>query len=462
MNSANNNTNDVFTKKVKLAIIGGGFSGLTLAYELSKKPYYEITVFEKDNELGGLAGSFKLENGSIVEKFYHHLFASDVAILDLVKELGLEDKIKFLNSKTGIFCNGKIYSLSSPTDLLKFKELKLVDRIRMGLGVIKAKFINEYKKLEGILAKDWLKKACGKNAYNVVWKPLLKGKFGDSYKEISAVWIWNKFKLRGGSRDDKKKEVLVYFKGGFKGIIDEIYKKLTLKGSLECKERASVRFMLNSPVSVVKKLDDGFLVVVNNKEYSFDNVAFTTSPSALLGAVNFLPDMYAQKLKSIRYLGNICLVLVLNKKFSDTYWLNVADSDFPFVGIIEHTNFDDISNYGGNHILYLSKYLSVQDKLFSYTKDELVSYCIEYLKKINPNFTRDDIKESYLFSDKYSQPIIEKHYSRLLYDMETGIEGLYFTSMSQIYPEDRGTNYAVAYGKKLAKVIDKNITDKKG
>lgn len=430
----------------KIAIIGAGFSGLSLAYDLSKNGY-SVTIFDKKSCVGGLADSFAIKNGATLEKFYHHLFSSDTALFKLLDDLGLKENLQYNSTNTGIFCNGKIYRLSTPLDLLKFKELKFFDRIRMGLGVLSARLVKNFYPLEKIFATDWLIKHCGKNAYEKVWKSLLQGKFGKCYERISAVWIWNKFKLRGGSRNKSGGECLIYYKGGFKTMLEAIKEKLFSRG---------VKFLLNTPVEKVKKLSNGFTVCTATESYDFSKVVFTGSTQEFINLVDFLHDIYLQKLESIKYLSNLCLVLVLNKKFSDTYWLNIADAEFPFVGIIEHTNFDNIDNYGGKHILYLSKYLQEEDDLFFLTKDELVRFCVSFLIKINPNFSIDDIEESYLFSAKYSQPVIEKDYSKLLFDMKTGIDGLYFTTMAQIYPEDRGTNYAVEYGRKLASVIMKD------
>ncbi|MGI6680135.1 MAG: FAD-dependent oxidoreductase [Bdellovibrionota bacterium] len=312
----------------------------------------------------------------------------------------------------------------------------------MGLGVLKAKAIRSYLRLEDMFATTWLKDNCGKEAYKKVWLPLLKGKFGDCYEEISAVWIWNKFKLRGGSRNNGGHEVLVYFENGFKEIISKICSKL---------EALGVKFLFDSPVDKVEKEGDEFLVYSNGSVYNFKKLSFTTSPKDFVDVVKFLPTDYKNSLMRIRHLANICLVLVLDKKFSDIYWLNVADENFPFVGIIEHTNFHSSEHYGGKHILYLSKYLKEYDVLYSYSKEELVDYSLKFLQKINPDFKKDSIEEAYLFKSKCSQPIIEKEYSKLLFSMKTKVDNLFFTSMAQIYPQDRGTNFAVKYGRMLAK-----------
>lgn len=429
--------------KNKIAIIGAGFSGLSLAYDLSKNGF-DVTIFDKKSCIGGLADSFSIKNGATLEKFYHHLFASDNAIFSFLEELGLKENLQYNSTNTGIFCNNKVYRLATPLDLLRFKELNFLDRIRMGFGVLRARLVNDFHPLEKILATEWLVKNCGKNAYEKVWRALLKGKFGRCYEKISAVWIWNKFKLRGGSRSKSGGECLIYYKGGFKAMLDAIREKLL---------KENVKIFLNTEIEKVEKKSIGFIVSTGKDAYDFDKVVFTGSTHEFLKAVDFLPDAYSQRLNSIKYLANICLILVLNKKFSNTYWLNIADADFPFVGVIEHTNFDDINNYGGKHILYLSKYLKEDDDLFALTKDELVRFCVKFLSKINPNFSIDNVEESFLFSAKYSQPVIEREYSKLLFDMKTGIDGLYFTTMAQIYPEDRGTNYAVEYGRKLARVI---------
>jgi len=429
-----------------IAIIGAGYVGLSAAHELQKAGH-NITIFEKDSDIGGLAGTFEIEPGVRAEKFYHHWFTSDTAVLNLIDELGLSDLKRYLNSNTGLYYTNSIFRLASPWDLLKFYPIPLIDRIRTGFMALYARKISNWKPLEKITASNWLRKFGGKKAYDVIWNPLMQGKFGIEAENISAVWIWNKLKLRGSSRDDSGAEKLVYFGGGFGALTEGIRKSLESRG---------VTIKLNTPVERVLVKDNVTCgVVVAGQEHSFDEVLVTSPLPQYLELVPDLPEEYISNCKKIRFLGNCCLVLTLNRSLSSTYWLNVADPTFPFVGIIEHTNFDPKENYAGRHIVYLSKYLPTTEKLFSMNTEELFDYCIPFIQKIFPDFSREWVISTHLWKAQYSQPVITKDYSSIIPDFSTPFSHLWLCTMAQVYPEDRGTNYAVQYGKKIAaKIID--------
>ena len=420
------------------AIIGGGFCGLAAAYELAKAGI-EVTLFEKDNELGGLAGTFEVSPGKRLEKFYHHWFSSDVDILNFIEEIGLGDRIKFCPSRTGFYHANSIFRLASPWDLLRFSPLPLVDRIRTGLMALYCRRIENWQVLEDVLAKDWIQKIAGKKSFEVVWGPLLQGKFGAAWEEISAVWFWNKLKLRGSSRKGAGEEKLAYFEGGFGALIDAVKIELSKMG---------VKFVLGVEAKVEKGL------VVNGASYN--QVLVTTSLPDFTNLATDLPTDYLAKLAQIKFLGNVCLVLKLKRSLSSSYWLNVADPSFPFVGIIEHTNIDDKDNYGGSHIAYLSKYVPETDALFKMEPDPFFEFALPHLKKIFPDLERSWVDSYFLWKAKNSQPLVTKHYSKLIPDFKTPISGLWLSSMAQIYPEDRGTNYAIKYGRRVAKQMLEN------
>ena len=420
------------------AIIGGGFCGLAAAYELAKAGI-EVTLFEKDNELGGLAGTFEVSPGKRLEKFYHHWFSSDIDILNFIEEIGLGDRIKFCPSRTGFYHANSIFRLASPWDLLRFSPLPLVDRIRTGLMALYCRRIENWQVLEDVLAKDWIQKIAGKKSFEVVWGPLLQGKFGAAWEEISAVWFWNKLKLRGSSRKGAGEEKLAYFEGGFGALIDAVKIELSKMG---------VKFVLGVEAKVEKGL------VVNGASYN--QVLVTTSLPDFTNLATDLPTDYLAKLAQIKFLGNVCLVLKLKRSLSSSYWLNVADPSFPFVGIIEHTNIDDKDNYGGSHIAYLSKYVPETDALFKMEPDPFFEFALPHLKKIFPDLERSWVDSYFLWKAKNSQPLVTKHYSKLIPDFKTPISGLWLSSMAQIYPEDRGTNYAIKYGRRVAKQMLEN------
>jgi protoporphyrinogen oxidase len=439
--------------KTRVAIVGGGFTGLSAAYDLCKAGC-DVTVFEHDADIGGLAGTFELTPGVRCEKFYHHWFTSDLDILNLIDELGLSHLKRYVSSNTGLYYTNSIFRLASPLDLLKFHPIPLLDRIRTGFMALMARRINSWKPLEDISAEQWMIKYGGKKAYDVIWSPLMQGKFGVEAKNVSAVWIWNKLKLRGSSRNSKGGESLVYFGGGFGALTDGIRAAL---------EKAGVTIKTSTSVTSIV-VDNGRAVGVETSagRHAADVVLATVPLPQFLEMTPGLPAAYVEKCKQIRFLGNSCLVLRLNRSLSSTYWLNVADPSFPFVGIIEHTNLDAKENYNGEHIVYLSKYLPTTEALFSMTTDEMYQYCEPFIQRIFPEFNRSWVNAYHVWKARYSQPVITKHYSKNIPESQTPIKSLWLNTMAQIYPEDRGTNYAVRYGRKVARDILGSISPQHG
>jgi len=431
----------VSKKPQSIAIIGAGFTGLAAAYDLAKAGV-QVDIFERDPAIGGLAGVFKVAPECYLEKFYHHWFASDRAVIDWCGELGIGPKISFRKTNTGLYFSNSRFRLSSPLDLLTFKPLSLLSRIRTGLMVLRARRVSEWKALEDISAEDWIIQMAGRESYEVIWRPLLAGKFGPDAKDVSAVWFWNKIKLRGSSRSEDGGEALAYIEGGFETVLQSIEENLRKLG---------VNIHLNSPIQSIQVEDNRFTsLYLAERTHSADRLLVTTPLPIFAKLCPALPPEYADRLSRIRYLGNICLVLVLEKSLSETYWLNVADPDFPFVGIIEHTNFDPPARFGGKHIVYLSKYLSTADPRYGFSADEMWEYALPFIKRMFPQFSADWVKEKYLWKEPYSQPLVVKRYSELIPSFDTPIRGVHLATMAQVYPEDRGTNYAVREGRKVA------------
>lgn len=430
--------------KKTISIIGGGYTGIAAALDLSKAGY-DVTIFEADSEIGGLAGSFELSPGVKLEKFYHHWFASDTHIISLLQELGLGDKIKTLKSNTGLYFANSTFRLSKPFDLLSFTPLPFFDRIRTGLMVVAARLINDWKKLESETSISWIKRHAGKKSFDVIWEPLLKGKFGSEAPNISAVWFWNKLKLRGGSRGKDGSENLLYFDGGFGGATESMKKALIERG---------IKIHTNSAVTKILS-QDGKVTGIQTATDSFhsDKVLATLPLPLFLDITPELPESYSSSPKKIRFLGNVCIILRLNKSLSSTYWLNVADPTFPFVGVIEHTNFDPPENYAGEKIAYLSKYLPTTDEMFSWSDKEWFEYCLPYVQKIFPEFSASWVNGFHVWRANYSQPVITEKYSELIPEEKTPIKNLWLSTMAQVYPEDRGTNYAIRHGRAVAKRI---------
>lgn len=430
--------------KQPVVIIGAGFTGLAAAYELSKNGF-PVIVLDKENEIGGLAKAFDI-NGQKLEQFYHHWFKNDIHIIQLIKELELDEHLEYCQTRTGIYMKNNFFKLSTPLDVLCFKPLSFRDRIRLGLLVLKARAVKDWKQLESITAKDWLIKSCGPNVYRVVWEPLLRGKFGPFASQISAVWFWNKLLLRGGSRNKMGAETLVYYSGSFASLAGKLAEKIESAGG-QIKTNTSAEKLV---------IQDGCIngVLTPNGIIRTSTVIATPAPpiiADLIPADTF--TSYVSELRRIQYLANICLVLELKDSLSEIYWLNVNDPEFPFIGVIEHTNFRPKETCDNRHIIYLSKYLLETSKLYGMSKEQVFEFAISYIKRMFPHFERSWVYRYHVWKARYAQPIVTCHYSKIIPSHKTPIAGLYLANMAQIYPEDRGTNYAVRQGRQIGKLV---------
>ena len=433
------------THKTQVTIVGGGFTGLTAAYELAKSGI-SVTVLEAEPEIAGLAAAFNV-GGEKLDRFYHHWFTNDKEVMQLIDELGLNDRVEINPTNTGVYYANNFFKLSTPWDLLNFTPLSFFDRIRLGFLALRARRVKDWMVLEDKTAHEWLRELGGDNVYRIVWEPLLKGKFGPYAEQVSAVWFWNKLKLRGGSRGKGGEERLAYFKGGFVGLADALAQRiLDLGGRIET----------NAPVLAITPVDGAWQTTTSNGIITSDRVIATTALPLIAGMVpSWANNSYIKSLERIQYIGNVCLVLELDRPLSKTYWLNVNDPNFPFVGVIEHTNFERAETYGGNHIVYLSKYLPHTDLMYSMTAEELLDYSLPYLQKMFPKMERNWILKHHLWRARWSQPVVEKNYSKLIPPEDGPKEGFHICSMAQIYPEDRGTNYAIREGRKLgSRIVD--------
>lgn len=429
--------------KTQVTIVGGGFAGLSAAYELVKKGL-NVTILEAEGEIGGLAAAFDVGTQKL-ECFYHHWFTNDVEVMRLIDELGLYDRVTISPTNTSIYYANRFFKLSTPWELLNFTPLSFVDRIRLGLLVLRARCVKDWMALEDKTAREWLCALGGENIYRVVWQPLLEGKFGPYAEKVSAVWFWNKLKLRGGSRGKGGKEQLVYFRGGFAALADVLAARIQELGG---------RIELNSPVLKIQPNNGLWNAITSNNIITSNRIIVTTALPLIADMVDDWADNnYIAALKRIQYLGNVCLILELDRPLSKTYWLNVNDPGFPFVGIIEHTNFQDPRIYGGKHIVYLSKYLPHTDYIYSMSSEEFLDYAFPFLKIMFPSIERNWIKTHHFWRARWSQPIVEKHYSTLIPSRNGIKEGFYICSMAQIYPEDRGTNYAIREGRRMGQSI---------
>lgn len=433
----------------RVLVIGGGFTGLVAALDLARggRP---VTLLEAEPNVGGLAGSFDTA-GEKLDRFYHHWFTSDRDIMQLVDELGLSADISLRATATGVYYNKSLYRLSSPLDLLRFSALPLVDRIRLGLMIPRARAVKDWRALEGVTAAEWLRRLGGERVWNVMWEPLLQGKFGPYAETVSAVWFWNKLKLRGGSRGKAGEERLAYFKGSFARLAEETAAAVRAAGG---------QVRTSAPVAALERRGTQWVARGPWGEAAGEAVIATLAPPLVAGMLEQGGQATSEVLAMLRripYLANLCLVLELDRALGSTYWTNVNDPGFPYVGVIEHTNFESAASYGGRHIVYLSKYLPETDALYTMSDDQVLAFSMPHLQRMFPAFRPDWVQRFHVWRARWAQPVVERHYSRLIPPREGLLPGLFLASMAQIYPEDRGTNYAVREGRRVAALVQDRL-----
>jgi len=408
---------------MRIAILGAGFTGLSAAYRLLKKGH-DVTIFEKEENIGGLALGFSDPKWDwTLEKAYHHWFTNDDSALNLAKELN--HKVIIKRPSTDIYTNGQRFPFDSAISLLKFPYLSFPDKLKMGLSLIFLKLANNYKQFEDQTAYHWIKKYMGEKSMKLIWDPLLQGKFGKYKEDITLTWFWARIKKRTPS--------LAYPEGGFQVFADKLATEIKNKGG---------KIFLNTEISDLESL-----------QKDFDKIIVTLPSPIFTKIAGNLPESYVNRINSIPHLHAQVLILILKKPFMNkTYWLNVTDKKFPFLVIAEHTNFMDKKYYGGQHILYVGNYLPQYHPYLKMTKEELLKEFDPYLKKINPTFNFS-LLTFHLFVGPFAQPVVTTEYPKLIPEMKTPIKNVFLANLDMVYPWDRGTNYAIELGEKVADEI---------
>ncbi|WP_199807996.1 NAD(P)/FAD-dependent oxidoreductase [Streptomyces sp. NRRL S-350] len=435
---------------VDVVIVGAGFTGLAAALELASQGR-SVRILEREATVGGLAASFEIGDGKRLERFYHHWFSSDTEMIRLCEVLGISHLLEAHETRTGVYYANSVYRLSAPLDVLRFAPLPLKDRFRLGLMALRAQRVKHWRELESRTAEEWLVSLGGRRVYDVVWRPLLEGKFGAYASQVGATWMWTKLHLRGGSRTRAGKETLYYIRGGSEALLSALQKRL---------ESLGVDIRTSTAVDSVHTEGAGVRgVTAAGVFHPAAQVLVTTAPQLAAALLDHpeadhpaVPEL-KRRWSGVDYLGNVCLVLENNRRLSDTYWLNVNDPDFPYVGVIEHTNLDRPERYDGRHVVYLSKYLPTDAELYRMSDEDVFAYSLPHIQRMFPDFRRSWVERFHVWRAPHAQPVITADYSRVMPPVESRVQGLYLAGMAQVFPEDRGTNYAVREGRRVGRLI---------
>ncbi|MFN2197236.1 MAG: NAD(P)/FAD-dependent oxidoreductase [Anaerolineales bacterium] len=425
---------------MKIAIIGAGFGGMAAAHDLIKAGH-QVTIYEAAPTPGGLAAGFKQPGWEwSVEKFYHHWFQTDKHILGLIDELGLQEKVLFPRPKTVMYHNGQFYPFDSIPAAILFPGLGWgLNKARFGLVGLYLRLTNNWQALEKVTADAWMRRWAGDFVYETMWEPLLVGKFGPYYRDVNMAWLWARLKVRTTR--------LGTYQGGFQAFADEFAELLCARG-------VSIRY--NTPVENVEAAPGGVRLGAAGLQETYDQCLVTLSPNALAKLAPSLPPDYLRGLLELKSMGAVVMVLSLKHQLSQQgyYWYNIPKSaGFPFLALVEHTNFVSSEHFSGEHIVYCGDYLVGDHEYFSLSKEALLERFLPVLPRFNPDFQPDWVQQTWLFRTQYAQPVPLVNHSHKIPAIQTPIPGLYFASMSQVYPWDRGTNFAVEIGRKAASLM---------
>lgn len=424
------------------AILGAGIGGMAAAYDLRRAGHH-VTIYEASPYAGGLASGFKEPEWEwSVEKFYHHWFATDKHMLGLIAELGWSDQVIFPRPYTVMYHQGKFYPFDSILKAILFPGLGWgFNKARFGLVGLYLKLTPNWQALEKHTVDAWMRKYAGDRVYEMMWEPLMTGKFGERYaRQVNMAWMWARLKARTTR--------LGTFVGGFQAFSDRFAARLQEMG---------VKIEFSTPVRRIAIHPEGGLALETQGEtLRFDQVLATTSPALLARLTPELPPDYLKGLLDLKSMGAVVMVLALNHRLSEEryYWFNLPKSaGYPFLALVEHTNFVPPEHFGGEHIVYIGDYLEPDHEYFSLSQEALLERFLPVLPRFNPNFRPDWVRKTWLFRTDYAQPVPLVNHSRNIPAIQTPLPGLYFASMSQVYPWDRGTNFAVGIGRRAARIM---------
>ncbi len=414
----------------RIGIVGGGPAGIALAYRLSGWGH-DVTLFEGASEFGGLARALPL--GDLrVDRYYHFICANDLEYLRWIDELALGSDLRWATTRTGLQYNGSVYPLSTPADLLfRCRALTFPGRVRYGALAFRCAMTTDWHRLDGIPAKDWLIHNLGFDTYHVMWHPLLKVKFHEYHDTISAAWVWHRIHRVASSRGPVfQRERFGYLRGGTSTFLDALVRQARARGAKLLTSEAVCEIVHDGHRCTGVRTSDGSI-------HSFDVVISTVPLPVFLAVTRTLPERYAERLRSIRFIGVVCVALRLRHRLTENFWLNVHDPRVPFNGCIEYGNLDAGLVGDGSSVLYVPYYVPVDDPRFTCSRQKTLEDTVHALSSIRGDFSENWVLQAEVSSDPHAQVICSTGFRLLLPTHETPIRGLLLLESSQLYPADR-------------------------
>jgi protoporphyrinogen oxidase len=428
------------SKQERWAIVGGGLLGMTLAHRLSQAGK-AVTLFEGAAHLGGLASAWQL--GDVVwDRHYHVTLLSDTTLRALLRELGLEKEMQWVETRTGFYTDGQLYSMSNTLEFLRFPPLRLPDKLRLGATIFYASRVKDWRRLEKMLVADWLRRLSGRRTCEKIWLPLLRSKLGENYKQTSAAFIWTTIaRMYAARRTGLKKEMFGYVPGGYARILKRFGEHL---------EEQGVSLKLGCAVNHIARTNGSLSVEYgDNGKESFDQVVLTAPAPVAARICSGLSDEEKTKLSDVQYQGIICASLLLKKPLAKFYVTNITDKQIPFTAVIEMSALVDRSHFNGHALVYLPKYVAPDDPTFALSDKDIQERFVAGLERMYPNFDRDDLISFRVSRVRHVFPIPTLNYSKRLPAVATSIRGLHILNSAHIVNGTLNVNETVQLAEKV-------------
>jgi protoporphyrinogen oxidase len=424
-----------------VGIVGGGILGMTLAKRLTGQGH-RVTVLEAASQSGGLAAPARLGEYTW-DRFYHVVLMSDSYLRALIEELGLTDLLHWNPTRTGFYIDGRLRSLSSTLEFLTFPALGLLDKARLGVTILYASRLRDWRPLEAILASDWLQRWSGKRAWERLWLPLLRAKLGDNAELASAAFIWAIIaRMYGARTSGRKQETFGYVDGGYAAILRRFDEHLADLG---------VETVYGARTTEVRSENGRALVKAATGEYEFDDVILTIPCSRVAQVCPQLTEAEADRLRAVRYQGIVCAALLLDRPLADYYITNITDRRVPFTAVIEMTALVDRAHFGGNTLVYLPKYLTQQDAFWSKTDAEIEVEFLAALEAMYPHFRREQVRVFQVSRVREMLAVTTLHYSdAVLPSTATSLDRVFVVNSAQIANGTLNVNETLALAERKA------------
>ncbi len=462
--------------KQNIAIVGSGFLGMTLALRYADLGA-NVTLYESAGEIGGLASVWEI-GGIVWDKHYHVVLASDRHTRNIIEEIGLGDEFSWVETKTGFYTDGKLESMSDTMEFLRFPPLDFISKVRLGATIFYASRVKDWNRLEKMTAEKWLTKLSGRKTFEKIWKPLLKAKLGEAYKETAASFIWASIQRMYSARNSgMKREMFGYVRGGYARVLKKFEEVLIGKG-VEIRLNAKVNSIerlatgqIRVTAAATRRSKDEKINVLNHKgvypsvasstvtgsatklyddpsSAYFDKVILTCPSNVAEKMLGQLDPKEREMLRSIRYQGIVCASVLMKTSLSKYYVTNITD-DTPFTGIIEMTAIVDKKEFNRDALVYLPRYVAPDDKLFDKSDVEIEEYFLGALEKMYPKFRRSDVTAFKISRVRQVFPVPVLRYSETLPAIRSSVEGVYIVNSSHIVNGTLNINETVQLAEKF-------------